>query len=366
MKLVLTAFLFFLLPFSGVFAESDIRMKGLENRINHLENNTPSQTIHPITPCAGPKVREGKDINLSLAFLFWTARLDGLTYAKTGFGDPNQFSTFDKGDIYNVKWSWDPGFKAGIGWNFCHGCWDMSLQYTWFYTNVDDSKATQHYIVPGVKVYDPTALIGPTQFQKASAHYDLHYQVGDLELGRNFYVSKTLKLRPFFGFKGTWQKQDYNVFYETVPFIVALSPVAYSARFDHALWGIGGRGGCNSSWQFSKAFSFYGNLALSAMWLHYNIERKDLFSITSKAENVVDQKVVDTEGSLSVIKPVLELGVGLRAETYFGCGRYHILLEAGWESQVWANQTLLITVEENYDKQDLSLQGLTAKIRLDF
>ena len=58
---------------------------GLKNRMHHLENSSGGRTMHQIAPCAGPKVRNGMDLNLSAAFLYWTARLDTLTYAKTGF-----------------------------------------------------------------------------------------------------------------------------------------------------------------------------------------------------------------------------------------------------------------------------------------
>jgi len=349
--------------------ESEIRMNGIENRMNNLEGSSANRSIHPITPCAGPKVHNGMDLNLSAAFLYWTARLDTLTYAKTGFGDLTSAASPNKGNVQSVDWSWDPGFKLGMGWNFCHGCWDMALQYTWFYTNVGDSKRSQ-FLQPGFEIFTPAfQSMDIPRFDKAHAHYDLHYQMGDLELGRNFYVSKSLKLRPFFGVKGTWQKQDYNVFYETIPLQVIFQQLLfnYSARFDHSLWGIGVRGGLNTSWQFSKVFSLYGNMSFSGMWLHYDIDRKDTFALVDENQPFqAEISTVNIQDHLRIIKPVIEMSIGLRAETYYSCGRYHILLEAGWESQIWVNQTLFISLSDNYDRFDLTLQGLTAKIRFDF
>jgi len=369
MKFALAVCIVFLFPCMVLRGESEIRMNGIENRMNHLENSPSGRTMHPITPCAGPKVRNGMDLNLSAAFLYWTARLDTLTYAKTGFNDLATGGPSKKGEVQSVDWSWDPGFKVGLGWNFCHGCWDMALQYTWFYTNVGDSKRSQS-LRPGFELFTSTFPdIDSPYFDKAHAHYDLHYQVGDLDLGRNYYVSKSLKLRPFVGIKGTWQKQDYNVFFDTPPVQVLFQQFLfnYSARFDHTLWGIGLRGGLNTSWQFSKVFSLYGNMSFSGMWLHYDIDRKDKYTLTDTTLQIeTDVTTVNMQDQLRIVKPVIELSIGLRAETYYSCGRYHILLEAGWESQIWVNQTLFISLSDNYDRFDLTLQGLTAKVRFDF
>lgn len=369
MKFVLAVFFAFLLPCIGLRSESEIRMRGIENRMNQLETSSSSHPTQPITPCAGPKVRDGMDIHLSASFLYWTARLDTLTYAKSGFGNLTTATSPNKGDVQSVDWSWDPGFKVAMGWNFCHGCWDMLLQYTWFYTNVGDSKRSQ-FMQAGFEIFTPSfQSLDVPHFEKAHAHYDLHYQVGDLEFGRNFYVSKTLKLRPFVGAKGTWQKQDYNVFYETLPLQALFQQFTfnYTARFDHSLWGIGVRMGMNTSWQFSKVFSLYGDFALTGMWVHYDTDRKDTFQLVDTNQPFQEEiSTVNIQDHLRIIRPVIELAIGLRAETYYSCGRYHFLAQAGWETQIWPNQTLFISLNDHYDRFDLTLQGLTAKVRLDF
>lgn len=206
--------------------------------------------------------------------------------------------------------------------------------------------------------------------KKAHAHWGLHYQVGDLELGRNYYINRYLKLRPFIGLKGTWQKQDYNVFYETIPISFQESDLFFDfkTRQDQMLWGIGIRAGLNTSWQFTKWLSLYGDFALTGIWTHYNIDRKDSYT-EIRDEVFLDQLERTTaylDGSLEVIKPVFEFSLGLRAETYFHCNQFHVLLQCGWESQLWPSQTLFISLSENYDRFDLSLHGLTCKFRFDF
>ncbi|MDN3509618.1 MAG: Lpg1974 family pore-forming outer membrane protein [Candidatus Neptunochlamydia sp.] len=343
--------LVFLFPLGILHAESEIRMKGLENRVGNLEKSQTGQCrMDRLTPCAGPRVRNGMDLYISADFIYWTARLDTLTYAK-------------KGNILSVDWSWDPGFKAGLGWIFCHGCWDMNLQYTWLYTNVDGDYHGGH-ILPSYDLLPVDLPQNHVTFRGAHAHFDLHYQIGDLELGRNYYVSRTLKLRPFIGMKGTWQKQYYKVGYYGFP-ITPLNFFNFRAKFDQALslWGLGMRGGINTSWQFSKYIALYGNMAFTGIWLHYDIDRKDTFFTFGTS---ITEATTFIQDCLRVIKPAMEFALGLRGEGYFGCGRYHILAQVGWECQIWPNQTFYVTTNGHYDRYDLNLHGFTGKIRFDF
>lgn len=362
MKIVLSFLLLFFFPLAFLLGETEIRMREMDDRLSNIEKKPSSQSM---TPCAGPRVCEGLDINLFASFIYWTARLDGLTYAKTGSGNLITQESPKKGEVQSVNWTWDPGFKVGLGWNFCHGCWDMLLQYTWLYTNVGDKKSSSS-LQPGFEIRTPGfQSVDIPNFGKAHAHFDLHYQVGDLEIGRNFYVSKTLKLRPFIGAKGTWQKQDFNASYNEIPITILQqqSLFNFKTHADQVIYGIGMRGGINTSWQFFKHLGLYGNLALTGIWLHYNIDRKDRFTQIDTGDKTTTLNIDDR---LRLIKPVLEFGMGLRGETYFGCGRYHVLLEAGWESQIWINQTMYISIDNNYDRYDLNLHGLTTKLRFDF
>lgn len=361
--------LIFLCSLGTLRAESELRMKGLESRIAHLEKlQTGEERMGRLTPCAGPRVRNGMDLSLSADFIYWTARLDSLIYGRTRRGDLSNRVEATKGRSLSVDWSWDPGFKASLGWSFCHGCWDMILQYTWLYTNVDSQIRSDSFL-PAFDFIPLSVSQNQVVFPRAQAQFDLHYQVGDLELGRNYYVSRTLKLRPFIGIKGTWQKQDYKVSYDLIPVSELNALFGFHAKFDHALWGLGMRGGLNTSWQFSKYVGLYGNMALTGIWLHYDISRKDLFQIAVGSESdliTTEGTIFNVEDRLRLIKPVIECALGLRGESYFGCRRYHLLMQVGWECQIWPNQTVHMRTDSYYDRYDLNLHGLTAKIRFDF
>jgi len=365
--------IFFLTFTCLLTGETEMRMRHLEDRVSRLEKEKGSSTpqYDQITPNAGPKVYEGMDMFLTLDFLYWTARLDTLSYVQSGVGDLETRAHPPKGEVSHVDWSWDPGFKAGYGWTFCHGGWDLNLQYTWFYSNVGDSKTSSN-IQPTFNMVppftDPDNII-PIQMSRAHAHWDLHYQLGDLDLSRNYYVNRFLKLRPFIGLKGTWQKQDYNVFFEDVPVQVSSGQrmFDYKMRQDHMVWGVGMRAGLGTSWQFAKWIGFYGDFAVNGLWMHYDLDRKDTFDEVGQPASATTQIVAaNTSDKMRIIKPVFEFAIGLRVENYFHCNRLHLLLQGGWEAQIWPSQTIFINLSEQNSRYDLTLQGLTTKFRLDF
>ena len=352
---LLSSFATFLVLFAitlHLHAEDQLRMRGLENRVQKLEKKSPTP-YHPITPHAGPRVKRGIDMFLFGEFLYWTGRLDTLTYAKTGRLDTLE-GLSRRGTDHSVDWQWDPGFKVGVGWNFDHGDWDMQLKYTWFYTKADGT--ANETVHPNFDI----GLFSQITGAGARANWDLHYQIGDLEFGRNFFVHRDLKLRPFIGIKGTWQKQN-----QTIRFLdITIGNTGFlEARtyFDHAIWGLGPRVGMNSAWQFSHWASLYGDFALSGLWLHYNTER---IGRLSTADNQVT--IFPLGKKLRITKPTIELGLGLRFESYFSCRRLHLLFQFGWETQIWPNQTLYIDLSETLKRFDLLLHGGIAKLRFDF
>ena len=69
MKFALTICIVFLFPCGVLRGENEIRMNGIEHRMNNLETSSGNRPMHPVTPCAGPKVRDGMDLNLSAALL---------------------------------------------------------------------------------------------------------------------------------------------------------------------------------------------------------------------------------------------------------------------------------------------------------
>jgi hypothetical protein len=181
-------------------------------------------TYREITPNAGPRVTAGADVFLTANFIWWKVVQEGTSYAISGVNlgaapasDP--YIAVSKGKKKSIGEDWAPGFKVGIGLNLNHDGWDLYAQYTWLHAKKHSSSLSLKApagteAINGILPLDrlPELAVegggiigyGNRAFAKsASASWAHHLNVIDLELGRNFYLSQYLTMRPYIGFKGT-------------------------------------------------------------------------------------------------------------------------------------------------------------------
>lgn len=324
----------------------------------------------PTAPSAGPRVDHGIDAFITGSFIYWTARTDNLAYIKTGVGSPA--TNVGKGSAKYPDWDWNPGFKAGIGLNLPHDEWDVYAEYTWFYSSASDTTdGGENGMMPTWDIASINPLLQtPQSITRARGAWDIHFYSIDVSLGRNYFISRFLTLRPFIGFKGGWIDENYKVRY-------ALSNgstnTTLQMKNDQDYWGLGLRSGLETSWHYDANWSLYGDLALAALWSQYELTRRDTREDTRNAggANNPPLNTVITEyhsdNNFHTIKGVLEFGIGLRGEWWFFENRYHFLIQAGWEEQLWINHNQFekrYFLNANYG--DLILQGLSIKLRFDF
>lgn len=325
-----------------------------------------------VTPNAGPCVSCGADAFVTGEFLYWTAREDHLSYAQTtGTVTSGSAPTTTKGKAFHPEWKFRPGFRVGVGMLFDHDGWDIYANYTWQRFNDIKSHASPEgttILVDDVWFINGGAGTSSNFFSSASSKWHLEFNVVDLELGRNFFVSRHLQLRPHFGLKGTWQEQKMDVFFNGVSSttsnsVTTVFPFDSASYNKNEYWGIGIRTGLDAAWHFTKSFSMIGEAAISGLWEGFEVSRQDFVHNQSRDTYTSSENLND---NFHTIKPVVELYLGLRWETWFCCDSYHMSVEAGWEEQFWGDQNQFFQIVTETRLGDLSLQGLTVKARFDF
>ncbi|MBI3211393.1 MAG: autotransporter outer membrane beta-barrel domain-containing protein [Simkania negevensis] len=336
-------------------------------------------TYREITPNAGPRVVNGADVVISADFIWWRVIQEGTDFAFTGLNTSNVASGAaipapqGKGNVESVGKEWAPGFKAALGLNLGHDGWDLIAQYTWLRPSHNSNiKGPGVFAVgtganSGSPVSFPAGVSGATS---AKAKWKLQFNVIDLELGRNFYVSQYLTFRPHIGLKGTWQEQDLKVSSSSNSgFNVAGSSSSniftgpVSTHWNTQQYGVGIRGGLDTSWYFVKDWSIYGGLAWTAMWTGY-----DDATVKSKVNNAggVSYPFLNISQDRFSVRYIGEFELGLRWEMWFDDDNYHVAFQAGWENQVWIKNALFLNPVAGETYQDLTMQGLTVKFRFDF
>lgn len=377
-----------LLPVAGVVcgfssllnAAQDDRSMQHQNqgmmRQNTQHTNGDDTSFRQITPNAGPRVTNGADVFVTADFIYWTARQDNLAFAYTGV-DPSVSDAVaspvdSRGTTYTAPRKYEPGFKVGLGLNLGHDGWDVFLEYTWFRSNNTDTATAgslpYQRLVPA-SVAIPSALdFEILTVTNGTGSWRFRFNNFDLELGRNFYVSQYLTLRPHIGLKGNWINQYFDesgsgVWVGDTP----LNNLGYgygsvsSATINRSQkwWGVGIRSGIDTAWYFDKNWSIFGDFALSGLWGRFNVSGKATIDGTYGTPEIQQFVPVWTGANYHTVKYVGEFQLGLRFDYWFSDDDYHFGLSAAWEVQSWINHNQMTFT-------DLGLQGLTIKARFDF
>ena len=340
-----------------------------------------------ITPIANPKTDDSSwNPFITADYICWKAYEEGLQYAYNGValgpvisgagatGGVNPGSA-SQGKVFRPKFEWESGFKVGLGNKFAHDGWDFYAQYTWLRSDAEDNEDDDD------DCCETEQIVAKSQFWLATvrtsedlvmgeegARWNLNsFNVLDLELGRNFYISKFLTMRPFGGLKFSWQHQKYKVKYSDIIFVgdqdgippstnTIPNPSDVQLEFKQREFGVGLRFGMNTQWYFCKWLGAYGDFALTTLWNRFK-ENREVEVKTATGE--FDSE--DIKDKIYGITGVFEVGIGLFFEWAFHDDDYMFTLAAGWEDQVWWGQNNFIYLMENNEPGTLSFQGFTLK-----
>jgi hypothetical protein len=327
-----------------------------------------SQPTGVITPPVAPTVNNGADFFVEADFIYWYVQEYGLDYVtSSGLGDNSNSSS---GFVGQANRKWEPGFKLGIGLEFEHDGWDLFANWTWLnpicnttaYT--DSSSSRDNFFDIGA----PNIFTNST-CDSASAAWSMHFNAIDLELGRDFFVSRYMTLRPHFGLKTAWINQKFNTSYQIDDTLNVKPSVAYPVASFYASeleneqsltsWGLGIRAGLNPVFHISRCWGIYGNLALSALYQYFSAESEQYYTDSTGDEHSLTNI---TRGNHTVT-PVLELGLGLEYMTWFSNEAYMLHIKAGWEEQVWFNTNQFISKSQ---EGNLTFQGFTFNVGFHF
>ncbi len=317
-----------------------------------------------INPSSRFQVKDGCNMFLTADFLWWSANTDSLYYAQSNFGTPTTAIPPDgsvdfSGHLQRVKEKWGPGARVGFGGNMPYDEWDIYLNWTWFHADPTDS-AKEHENGPLLVLWSHPDNDATRFATLAHAKWDLTINVLDLEMGRSFWVGKYLSVRPYMGIRGAWIDQEFKIKYDyaTVPEIKG------RLKMQSDFEGVGARAGLDMRFALYNGWSLYGLATASLLYGHFDCDfhqKSDL------------HKIARTEDGFHRGISTVQMGLGVRWDTFFHHRRYHFGIAAGWEQNIWYG----ITQFNHYNSQlqagshaqnnaDLTLQGGTLSARFDF
>lgn len=350
-------------------ASLDSRIDELEDKINILSEKNVQGSIGGKNPSTRGQCH-GYGVFLTADALFWKASQDGLEYAVDIPVASSLPPAQQNGKLKDLNFKWGWGFRAGIGYNLPYDGWDLYLNWTRFHKT-----ASSHVQSAPEGTLEPlwlpaTYTSGNNLFaDTASARWRLHYDTLDLELGRSYFVSHALALRPFIGMRGAFIHQ--NVRYHFTPQNFSFfNPFTTKGRNNFNAFGL--RAGVGLNWFFNSQWSLFGNASATLA--------QGVFDVALKMSAKRDNPALDAgnllreKNSFHRVKTNLEAAIGLTWESYFSCSRYHLALSLAYEVVQWINQNQLREAffPQNFlgsfipHNGDLGLHGGTFAARFDF
>ena len=275
--------------------------------------------------------------------------------------------------LRDVRFGWDAGFRAGLGYGMRHDEWDTQLYYTWFRAQGKDHVSSSpgsvySSFVGNFYVDNPNgAGISGIAYQHASIDWTIRFNLFDWELGRAFWVSRALSLRPFVGLKGGWIPQSMRTKWQNPD--LSLSQYAGAEPFNSAtenlennFWGLGPSGGLSTKWNLvagqRQSFSLLGDLSGSIMYGHWTFADQYI--------NDIQQEVSIQLSAINSGAAMLRTFVGFEWDADFSQDQYHFSTRLGYEMQFWLDQLQFYSFDTGRLNNELTFQGGTLGFRFDF
>ena len=361
---------------ASAFAGSDIetRVNEIEKKIEMMSTTTAMGNFGPSLVSARAEP-DGMGWNLSLDVLYWQSKIGGSTYCAINDGmvpSPINFAITPREP--NFQWAW--GFKVGAGYNFDHDKWDTKLQYTYFRNHGKDYvnplslpsaiispmiEAGAPLTYPSVSAFaEQNVILSYADQVKASLknRYDNLY----LDLGRDFFVSKYLSLRPSFGAEATWftftsntkfsggqrvpveipqVAKDASIYLETLEESISgdipyketrtfdgIGDCVLQTLFTEKFVGIGPRAALDSRWHLGEGFSIYGDVNAALLYGYFKNNLRATY--TDEPYNEVRARY-----NYHRLVPTTKFELGLIYDKYIMCETQHVSMALGYENQYY-------------------------------
>lgn len=386
---------FSMMVVSAFAHQQPIQSQDIEARVTALENR-------PITPscnCA----ENGYGISVMAQPLYWRVLQDGLDYAVTASYDLTA-ETSGSSAFYRVnvkdgkshsidpKWSW--AFRIGVGYNMPYDGWDLNLGFTRFHSCASDSVLTRSnpdpnnllVATPGNTIMGSGEFVSgfwiaklfsePGLMNQAKASWKLEIDLLNLLLGREFYVSKALCLKPSIGLLSGWVDQKYDLFFLTYDFPNNPDEIQrrINVRMKNDFKGFGPKIGLNTVWQLGKGFSIFGNGGFALLDGHFDIRYRlrdeKLVRTSSSATGLaivvgpnsfpVSESANPYDDSFSVRKKVhtlvamANLGLGVHWNHSFLDEKLCLAIWVGYEQNVFFGQNRFMNPQYDFTLIQLS------------
>jgi len=319
--------------FAGM--DMDSRVSQLEAQMKQVRTATENKNFGAKTATAGAMLDDPYHVTLGIGAVYQSAILGSTEFAYTENDTAVSYPV--EGDLKEAKDNWSWGINAFVGYNFDHDGYDMKITNSYFDTSAS-STANAGFggaVVPlraSTYIVDETSETSFTNCSESKSQLSITYDLLGLELGRDFYVSQYLAIRPFIGLLSSWMWLENNISYSGGEELTVNSVYVE----DHSnWWGIGPQFGLNSEYGLGGGFSIFADTKGALTYGRFRVYHTEDFSGTANPE-------AEVKAYGHRIVPYVQAVLGVSYEFTTDNNKNHFLLRAGYNTQYFfgANQML--------------------------
>jgi len=307
-------------------------------------------------PAVRPRTCNG-DFVIDIAGFYWNAHQDGMEYAVENHvaqnddnSDTSELNNLINAEYQTPDFEWDFGFKAGIGYNSACDGWDFGILWTWYQGKANDqveADADDNRVLIALESAYAPPQGGITYATDIETHWKLKLNMIDIELGREFWNSRVVALRPFVGLRIAYIDQSWTVQHKGGSWSLrgptnGANNYNNEVSYENDYKGVGIRAGLDSTWNFGCGWGLYGNFAASILYGRFSIDHDE--SNRNAASPHEKVKILDTTESFRASRAILDLGLGVQWSTLFCACSYGLTVQLGWEQHLFFDQNQMWNV----------------------
>lgn len=325
-----------------------------------------------LTYCECSNSENCKNLSAHVDLLIWTAHEK--SFVLTNETSPVFFTdNFTKADVIHPSFDWKCGYRIGLGYTPPCRPWDITFDWTHFYTTISQKRSTNSNDLTNVNNQQgmfPIWAISPDiisgdYVSEADMKGKIYLNLLDLDFHRCLTCIKCIDIKPYIGLRTAWIEQGAHIHYRGGIFLTNIieGGVSYdgtdSIYLKNNFWGIGPRIGFDADFFRYKKFSLYGNAAIAGLVGVFTVGQKEIYlddvRYSRHKHPVRFRWVGDLAAGISWVSPLCR-------------NQYYLTLKAGWEYHIFFDQLELKgdsfhLVSRN---RNLDFQGVTLSCLIDF
>lgn len=319
---------------------------------------------------ANINVRNCWDMDVFASFLYWHVSQEGMYTAVQSPVLNADNVMISSGTVTSPSFEYKPGFKVGIGFNTDYDDWTGWLEYTWMHQkthHVSRTDATTPFRTDIWVITDSADSLASTNFENGgfvSSKWKMNLDMLDAAFSRPFYQGKRITITPFAGMRALWIRQNFNINFNQF----SIAGEEFNTGMRSHSWAVGPMLGTIGHWMLGTSFRFEGKAGGALLYTRY---KKVSQHETIPNSDLVTVSMSSSMRDLNVLRPMVDIGVGLGWGTYLGCQEYYLDFSARYDFNLLWDQNVMVQFLNAMNEipgtsGNLYMHGLTLSGRFDF